>query len=100
VARFGAVVMTLIKLVRLGRSVEVRPSTPWYWLAINLCFSYLIDNGVWLDQFKASSFFGGSFWTAILVKLVHPLKEPRATLYGLRRVQPAPENERRTTSLP
>ncbi len=36
---FGAVVMTLIKLIQLGGPVEVRPSTPRHWLAISLCFS-------------------------------------------------------------
>jgi len=41
---FGAVVMTLIKLIQPGGPVEVRPSTPWHWLAISLCFSYLIDD--------------------------------------------------------
>lgn len=41
---FGAVVMTLIKLIQLGGPLEVRPSTPRHWLAISLCFSYLIDD--------------------------------------------------------
>jgi hypothetical protein len=41
---FGAVVMTLIKMIQLGGPVEVRPSTPWHWLAISLCFSFLIDD--------------------------------------------------------
>ena len=41
---FGAVVMTLIKLIQLGGPVEARPSTPRHWLAISLCFSYLIDH--------------------------------------------------------
>jgi hypothetical protein len=41
---FGAVVMTLIKLIQLGEPVEVRPSTPRHWLAISLCFSHLIDD--------------------------------------------------------
>jgi len=41
---FGAVVMILIKLIQLGGPVEVRPPTPWHWLAISLCFSYLIDD--------------------------------------------------------
>jgi hypothetical protein len=41
---FGAVVMTLIKLIQLGGPVEVRPPTPWHWLATSLCFSYLIDD--------------------------------------------------------
>jgi hypothetical protein len=41
---FGAVVMTLIKLIQLGGPVEVRPSTPRHWLAISLCFSCLIDD--------------------------------------------------------
>jgi hypothetical protein len=33
-----------LDLIQLGRPVEVRPSTPWHWLAISLCFSYLIDD--------------------------------------------------------
>ena len=41
---FVAVVMTLIKLIQLGGPAEVRPSTPRHWLAISLCFSYLIDD--------------------------------------------------------
>ena len=30
---FGAVVIALVRLVQLGAPVEIRPSTPWHWLA-------------------------------------------------------------------
>jgi hypothetical protein len=48
---FSAVVMALITLVQLGWRVEIRPSTPWHWLASQpaVCFSYLISQvALWL----------------------------------------------------